>query len=351
MDAHKKWFIFSLVLTCSVVSCIGGLNYLADPYGIFRHDFSYQFIEPNKNFIKTRHIKRNPEKYDCLLFGSSRANNIDVRKVPGAVCYNMNYSEGVPRNHLENLRYILGKGVKIKTVILALDEFSYKIDAREHLSQPLRHPYPPVVKENTFSYYLKYLFSMFKGSIWKEVASGYKNRMGSQGERPLIEYDMFGSGMAFFPVIEKAIEDNPRAHINDVRFDAPYRSRGDNLKEALNDIKDIVRTAKENGIRLIILINPIHKTTYLASDIPQLMDFKKQLGLTHDYYDFSGLNSVTTNNYYYFETSHYRMAVGDMMIGRIFKTGQTRVPDDFGSLVTADNIDVHLSGLKKQLAR
>ena len=351
MDKYKKWFLISLAVTSTVVICVGSLNYLADPYGIFRRDFSYQFIEPNKSFIKTRFIKRNPGKYDCLLFGSSRANNIDVRKVPGAVCYNMNYSEGVPENHLDNLRYILGKGARIKMVILALDEFSYKIDAREHLSQPLRHPYPPAVKENAFPYYLKYLFSMFKGSIWKEVALGYKDRVLSPGKKALIEYDMFGTGMAFFPLIEGAIEKDPKAHVNDARFKKPYSSRGDNLKEAMGSIKDIVRTARENGIELVILINPIHRTTYLASDIHMLMRFKKELASIHDYYDFSGLNSVTTNNYYYFETSHYRLSVGDMMLGRIFGNDPARVPGDFGRLVTARNIDRHLLYLQKQLAR
>jgi len=263
----------------------------------------------------------------------------------------MNYSEGVPKNHLDNLRYILSRGAKIKTAFLALDEFSYRIDAKEHLSQPLRHPYPPAVKENSFSYYLKYLFSMFKGSIWEEVALGYKDRIGPPGKKALIEYDMFGTGMAFFPAVERAIEENPKAHINDARFNLPYQSRGDRLKETINNIKDIVRIAKENGIVLVVIINPIHKTTYLATDITQLMHFKKELGSIHDYYDFSGLNSVTTNNYYYFETSHYRMVVGDMMIERIFKKNRIQVPQDFGSFVTARNVEQHLAYLQKQLTR
>jgi hypothetical protein len=62
------------------------------------------------------------------------------------------------------------------------------------------------------------------------------------------------------------------------------------------------------------------------------------------------LNSITTNNYYYHETSHYRLEVGALILARIFNDSSVKVPDNFGVLVTKGNIDQHLADLKAQVA-
>ncbi len=131
MTRHKKWFFTGLIIIAVELGSVGLINYIVDPYGFFRygtwrHDVSHQFIAPSENFIKTRYIALNPQKYDCLIFGSSRANGIDGRQVKDATCYNMQYGAGLPRNHLDNLRYIVKKGARPRIVLIGLDEFSYK---------------------------------------------------------------------------------------------------------------------------------------------------------------------------------------------------------------------------------
>jgi hypothetical protein len=89
MDKHRKLFFAGLVMVVVELGSVGLLNYVVDPYGVFRygtrrHDISYQFTLVNTNFIKTRYIALNPQKYDCLIFGSSRVNGIDGRQVKDA---------------------------------------------------------------------------------------------------------------------------------------------------------------------------------------------------------------------------------------------------------------------------
>jgi hypothetical protein len=67
------------------------------------------------------------------------------------------------------------------------------------------------------------------------------------------------------------------------------------------------------------------------------------------YYDFSGLNSITTNNYYYYETSHFRPVVGDMMLNIMFQTPEIEVPGDFGFRVSSVNVDTHLKKQCKEI--
>jgi len=77
-------------------------------------------------------------------------------------------------------------------------------------------------------------------------------------------------------------------------------------------------------------------------------------------WDFSGYNSITTEPLppagdmaarmkYYYESSHYTPAAGQLVIGRIY-AGETSlsVPDDFGVLLNSGNLDQHLAGIRHQ---
>ena len=143
MNRDKKWFYSALGVFILAFAMVGLVNYVLDPYGLFRKDFSWQFVEPNMNFIKARYVAHNPGRYDCFVFGSSRANSIDVRKIRGVTCYNMHSAMALPRNHLDNMNYMLKNGVKVKLALIALDEFSFRLDPSAQLSQPMLHPYPP----------------------------------------------------------------------------------------------------------------------------------------------------------------------------------------------------------------
>ncbi len=348
MTRHKKWFFTGLIIIAVELGSVGLINYIVDPYGFFRygtwrHDVSHQFIAPSENFIKTRYIALNPQKYDCLIFGSSRVNGIDGRQVKDATCYNMQYGAGLPRNHLDNLRYIVKKGARPRIVLIGLDEFSYKYNPAERFTDYVRHPYPPTVQESTALFYLKYLMSSLKSL--KEPLEGF------MGKRQPVAYDHYGTGLMLPSAeTERLIESDPAKHAKDPIFQKPWLSEGDRMGETLKELRETVDLLKAHGIRLIFFINPIHKTTYLATGLEKFFLFEKELSRITDFYDFSGLNSITTNNYYYYETSHYRLKVGALILARIFNDSSVKVPDDFGVLVTGGNIDQHLADLKTQVA-
>lgn len=331
------------------LTSVGLLNYIVDTYGVFRygtwrHDVVYQFTEPNLNFIKTRYIALNPQRYDCLIFGSSRVNGIDGRQVKDRTCYNMNYSLGLPRDHLDNLRYILKKAARPRIVLIGLDEFSYKVDPAQHFTDYLRYPYPPAVHQNAALFYLKYLIHYSLRSM-KEPLEGF------EGKRQAFQYDHYGTGLSTAPgEADGLIEADPAKHERNPKFQKVEIWEGDRMGEALEEIRETVDLLKAHGIRLIVFINPIHKATYLATGLEKFFLFEQELSGITSFYDFSGLNSITTNNYYYYGTSHYRRNVGALMLARIFTDSSVKVPDDFGVLVTKLNIDQHLADLKTQVA-
>ncbi len=349
MKRYRRWFFTGLVVLAVELGCVALFNYIVDPNGVFRygtwrHDTSHQFALANKNFVKTRYIAQHPEKFDCLVFGSSRVNGIDVRDVKTRKCYNMNYPGGLPRNHLDNLRYLLSKGAKLEIVLIGLDEFSYKLDPAEHFTDYVRHPYPPAVHQSTALFYLKYLVR-YSSRRMKEPLEGF------EGKKRPIPYDHYGTGLELAPrEQEEGIEKDPVTYASAERFKEPLIMHGDRMNATLDEIKQIVDLLKAHRVKLVLFISPIHRTTYLATGLEMFLRFEKELSAISNFWDFSGLNSITTNNYYYYETSHYRPLVGRMLLARMLGDPNVTVPPDFGVLVTKENVDAHIAALRAQVA-
>jgi tetratricopeptide (TPR) repeat protein len=135
--------------------------------------------------------------------------------------------------------------------------------------------------------------------------------------------------------------------------------------------RDIVRFAREAGIDIRFVINPIHARMSVAlQEIglwPQYEDWKRGVVavLAEDarqnhaepfpLWDFSGFNSVTmeaisksADRRFWWEPSHYRKAAGDLMLDRVldYKPHLAAVNADFGILLWSANIDAWLSATR-----
>ena len=76
-----------------------------DPYNVFHiNNVRDNGIEPNANIIKMNKILNEPDKYNAYLFGSSRVGAIHTENISDVNCYNMTYSEGLPQEHLDNIK-------------------------------------------------------------------------------------------------------------------------------------------------------------------------------------------------------------------------------------------------------
>jgi hypothetical protein len=346
---YRRLFYLSLLILVIMVGGVTLVNYIADPYGLLRRNFSYQFLEPDKLFIKIRYLANNPDKFDSLVFGSSRVNGIDVTKVQGTSCYNVTYPMGLPGNHLENIRYLLKRGVKIKLLMIGLDEFSYKKDPKRYEGSPMGGPYPPVIGNRALPCYLGYLVTLYRSRTWDAIIKGYSDKRHHLPNK-IGDYDHFVTGRTFNPTIERSIEDNREKHDRNPLFKMrktghkdPGQDETRYRESTLRDLKDLGDLAQQHNIRVIIFFNPSHYTVYLRSEPEGIGTFQKALANLADFYDFSGINSVTTNSYYYYEPNHYRTMVGNMMLARIFGYPEPHVPPDFGTLVTKKNVDEHVN--------
>ena len=104
------------------------------------------------------------------------------------------------------------------------------------------------------------------------------------------------------------------------------------------------------NINLIFFTNPINIYTYEKDIENGYLVFLEELANTTDYYNFSGINDVTTDMSYYYETSHYCPAVADMMIACMLegKTDEHLLEQGFGVLVTGENANTLAQTLYEQ---
>lgn len=327
MKAYTLKFI-SLVTTALL--CVMAYNYVFDSSGLFNTDFSQPRVEPNQHFVKMRYLLANPDKYDAYCFGSSRVGNIDLTEINnGYRYYNMTYSEGLPHEWLDDIKILVNHHVQVRQIMLGIDDFSFRVDPALHESQYLRIPY----QENNTKTYLSYLLRM-------------PSKPAKADEKGSI-FDIYASGRPLHPQPDAEIEADPAKHLADEKFKKPMMYGGNRVKQTIADLRAIKAICEQNEIKLIVFINPINLVTYHANNLAEFNEFKRELAQVTDYYDFSGKNEITENNYYYYETSHYRPLVGDMIVHRIFAMPQ-EADVSFGRWVTKENVEEHLASLAKK---
>jgi hypothetical protein len=144
------------------------------------------------------------------------------------------------------------------------------------------------------------------------------------------------------------------------------------------DLGAILAVARRNHVRLWFFFAPVHARQleiFRALGLwPQFEDWKATLvRFTYaqgqrlafpeppEVWDFSGYSSVTTENVPalgdsksrmtgYWESSHIRKHLGDLMLARMFGNGSQQaalqLPDDFGVLLTAANVDLNTARIR-----
>jgi len=273
-------------------------------------------------------------KYDTYIFGSSRIGKIPNEEVKNAKVYNFNYSGGLPHEHLNNIKYLIKKKANIKTIIIGIDDFSFYDSPNALIHILLLMSHPSTINKNKFIFLTKYI--VCDRHPFKKYDPKQNN-----------DYDLFNSGRPKAPqgFIEQ-IEKDKDKYFKDKKFKKPCEHTLVYREETINELTEIKSVCQKNNIKLILFINPLHHKTYLYNNIKEFNRFKRELVKISPFWDFAYLNSITTDNYYFYETSHYRELVGRMILERLGYLKTKTAHKDFGKYITPDNIDSHIKFLE-----
>ncbi len=349
---YSKWLTTTITLLVIFTVTIVAINSCIDHHAVrvslfSNHEKAGQIIYPigfNQHMFHPAYVYKNSNRFDSFLFGSSRVGVIDVTKIPTGKFYNMSYSLGVPAQHLAILKYFLKKGIKIKSVIIGLDEISFVSKGAKNEQDLLRIMHPDIGGPDRLKIFGMYFFRPPElseiGQWWDRVILGIvKGQIVMSSE---------GINLGFRER-DKSIEREEKPIFNfTVKTYKPviYPTKSSNA--AFIILSELVALANTYHFSITFFINPLYAQLYI-NEAESLFLAKARLAQLTDYYDFSGFNSVTTNPLNYYESSHYRYRVGDLIVERIFGGGSVPVPDDFGVHVTKQNVGRHLEIQKQEL--
>lgn len=317
-------------------------NVCIDPYGVFFNCSKHVPVEPNRRYMKMKYILKNPEKFDSFIFGSSRTNSLNPDKIPTDSYYNMSYAVGLPKDYYHDLLLMSKSGIKIKNLIIGIDDISL-IENPKVPPQDLIFKTYPVSLIDKISFFKSYI--LYRPS-WLFVDMVFKSNDVSDRRQ------IFRNGMVSKPELDSTILRSPSEHISPKRFFKPfsrYRISPD-VTQSISEIEKIIMFAKANQINLIFYINPIYQVTYLNVNLDKYFYALKKLADITSFYDFSGLNSIAINNMDYYEASHFNEKVGDLILAKIFNQDGFAVPDDFGRFVNKDNVEQQILFHKSLIA-
>lgn len=294
-----KKFIIKLILFVIIAGILPvAFCVSVDPYNVF-HPYELQSnqVEPNKNYIKMKYILSQPDLFDSYIFGSSRVGNLHTEANWSEKCYNMTYSEGLPKEALDNIRTMVQHGIIPQKIYLGVDSLSYTLDPKDHLTKGINAPYE-YSRTNPVDFWSLY----FDPAVVFEAAMTV---MTNENTDVLYTSEVFykygwnidyGAGSTY-----------------DFENAQPSIGNINRMTEVLDEIQQIVNLCEENDIQLIVFTNPMHYVTYEASLEKGYTEFLYELAQITPFYNFSGYNNLTIDSSNYTDTSHYKPELADLM--------------------------------------
>jgi hypothetical protein len=115
-----KYLIWLLASAAVIAACCFTINCLIDPLWYLRgnvltdvnHSFDERLAKVNRFF------GHDPQQYDCLIMGTSRATLIPERAIAGHRCFNFAFSDAQASEQLLYAKYLRAHGVAPKLVIV-----------------------------------------------------------------------------------------------------------------------------------------------------------------------------------------------------------------------------------------
>ncbi|HEY9651832.1 MAG TPA: hypothetical protein V6C95_14290 [Coleofasciculaceae cyanobacterium] len=349
-NKYRNFNLSFLLAIFSPLFLAGLFNIIVDPYDVF----------DTPNFLNVNSSKPHKDKNDRLfkaldiirikpvtiLLGSSRTKQGLDPNHPALVNNNNHqpaYNLGLNGLNLhEELRYLqhaIANQKKLTLVIIGIDFFSFNAYLKNQVSFDERRLEKQYLTPKDF---INVVFSLNALSASQEtiIASIYdKNKDSDYGENGFMPYRNIKKNEVDWR-FKSGITDFFQNH-------AQYNLS----KEHLEDFKKIVSMCKQNNITLKVFISPSHATQWEAiratGHWQTFEQWKRELVKITPVWDFSGYNSVTTEPISYdmqdyTDNSHYTPKIGNLVLNRLLSYQDEKVPNDFGILITSDNVESQL---------
>jgi hypothetical protein len=292
----------------------------------------------NDRYAKIEFLEKESGRFNSYIMGSSRMllthPEVVEKYIPADKFYNLATIFGTMYEHMLHLKYFIEKGCPVKNLYIGVDMDMYSAATVHDDKDLLLKLHYRVLKKNPIAFYWSYMSVLPKGDLRRKLRVNFNKKSGSKYE---IEKD-------------GAVALEPETESTRVFFERPLGNRitiiNERTKENLEALKELVALCRKHRVNLILFITPYHKNLMDCFVEEDYMTLLRVLSEISPFWDFSGYNSITTDNKNYLDHSHYNPSVSRMIAARIFGDRTLTLPRDFGVWVTEKNIDSHLENVK-----
>ncbi len=354
-NSYKRFNILFLSFIFISLTLFGGFNFLIDPYGIYDspkvasiNKYKSEQMAYDRIFQAIEIIKRKP---NVLFLGSSTVQfGLDTRYFPNNESYEV-YNLGLQNANIREInqyfKHALVNNPDIKTVVMGVDLFIFEKDKEDNPNYDQNRLEKKIINFKDIANTL-FSFSAFDASV-KTI----KNNL--NGTASHLEYI---NGMLYYDPGKPVPGSLDRFvfFLKGVFRKKPEQNRFS--QERLDYFREIVQICQEKNIDLMVFISPSHATQWTGTEAAgnwyweEWENWKKELVKITPIWDFSGYSSVTTEpvsddmkNYY--DSSHYRPVVSQLILAKMLNNNP-QVPDDFGVLLTPENLEQNLQRIREE---
>lgn len=359
--SSKKFLKIVLVLSFFVAILIGGVNYIVDPYGIYKTNIFQNKPEQDKNIRLAKVVKVEELKPVSISLGTSRTEyGYDPNhKYFSKPSYNLAVSAASLYENRLYLEHAIKQG-NLKEVLLVADWRMFND--------------PKMTKSNDFEDFFntkniyKQLFSvdLFRSSLNTIIKQKVKSSYLENGQRDwYFNQENIDKQGGHLKVMNKDEESYYK------KSDFKYNSNiyQDTKKDSFEDFRKILELCYKKGIKLDIVFGPSHIRQWEAYDYYQDIEtwykWKKDVVLfvekiadeqektPYRIMDFSVYHELTAETVptnpkekmkYHWEASHYKKELGDIVLDRLLDISPYK---DFGVELNIQNIDNHIQNLRE----
>lgn len=336
--SSKKWVLVFLATVLVLAVLLAALNLAADPFGAFGDEllswFSYDETN-NPRVAKFTYLEQHHDDYDSYILGCSSTSSFPVdafNEAFDASFYNLIMYGADMRDCEKIARYLIGH-YEVKNLILNvyLDNGLTYDEESDRLTKNLHYKEDP--DTSALSYYTRYLFAdpryalaklkaLRTDTILPQTFDVFDERTGCYDKR-VRDAEPIGSA-------ERYLESYP------VFADYPHQTLSlPYTEQCMQSVAAIRALCEEAGVNLTVAAGPVY-AEYLKNYEPETVaQFYRSLAQVTPFWDFSS-SSISCEMRYFYDGTHFRNNVGEMLCARM--TGRTDlwIPDDFGTYVTAD---------------
>lgn len=343
---HKKFYFYTLTLITLISTLMVIFNVLVDPFHVVNSTVIYGFNKEKPELKTNERISKifaaKITQYDTIFIGSSRTdfaidpyyyNNLTNKKA---------FNLGIGGSDILESQMILQKLLKthhnLKTVLLEVDYFGFNKNHTINSNDPINSY---ISFNDFFKLFLSYdTFKRSLSTVNYNLKTPNSPIFDNNGLR--IKSSHHNSYDLAMAEVEGVLKKNRVYSLDTTRLKA---------------LEEIVRICKKNNIKLVVFVSPLNFAQihgiYLTNNFENYLNWRKEISKITPFYDFSLENQVTFESIkpkmrYYFDSHHYTIEVGRMILDKIFKYNKTSSLNDFGIVITSNIIDKYNKELSLQ---